>query len=79
MAGYFWFLIKYPNPGKGDTIKATYVLHVAPFVAILVGGLLDCIKRKSDGYYRLMVGALLICGVHNLLTMVTRYQVQRLS
>jgi hypothetical protein len=79
MAGYLWFLIKYPNPGNGNTIKATYVLHVLPFVAILVGELLDRIQVRSDVCFRLMAGALLACWVHNFLAMVTNYQLQRVS
>ena len=35
VAGYLWFLIQYPNPERGDTIKATYLLHIFPFVALL--------------------------------------------
>lgn len=34
-AGYLWFLIQYPNPERGDTIKATYLLHIFPFVVLL--------------------------------------------
>lgn len=35
LAGYLWFLISYPNPDKGDTIKATYLLHIFPLLALL--------------------------------------------
>ena len=78
IAGYFWFLVKYPNPGNGDTIKATYVLQVSPFVAILVGELCYRVKRGSNLVYCVMVAGLLACGLHNVLAMVTQYQLQRL-
>jgi hypothetical protein len=32
MLGYLWFHLKYPVPGEGDTIKATYMLQIFPFV-----------------------------------------------
>jgi hypothetical protein len=79
MAGYFWFLIKFPNLEKGATIKASYVLNVFPFVAILVGELLDRIKGRSRPSYYLFVGFLWACGVHNCLVMVTHYRLQSLS
>jgi hypothetical protein len=35
LIGYFWFLIRFPNPHKGDTIKASYMLQVfAPFALL---------------------------------------------
>jgi hypothetical protein len=41
VVGYLWFLIRYPSPNKGDTIKATYLLHIMPIVGICVGLLLE--------------------------------------
>ena len=38
---YAWFLIQYPNLGKGDTIKATYLLHSFPYLAMLAAGFLE--------------------------------------
>ncbi len=35
LLGYGWFLLSYPNHSKGDTIKATYMLHIFPPLAIL--------------------------------------------
>src|SRR5258706_6559469 len=35
MAGYFWFMLVFLSPGKGEAIKGTYVLQIFPFVAIL--------------------------------------------
>lgn len=78
MAGYFWFLIMYPSPGKGDTIKATYVLHVFPFIAILGGIFLEQIKQKSRFFYRLILGGLCVIFVHNLFAMLTHYRLYHL-
>lgn len=73
IAGYFWFLIKYPNIGKGDTIKATYMSQILPFVAILVGILIEHVKRSSQFLYRLTLGGLCFSFVHNIFTMITHY------
>lgn len=73
MTGYFWFLIMYPRIGKGDTIKATYVLQVFPFLAVLVGSLLEYVEQKSPFVYRLILGGFCISLVHNLNAMVTHY------
>lgn len=40
--GYVWFLIRFPNPGKGDTIKATYMLQIFPPLALLIA---DFVRR----------------------------------
>jgi hypothetical protein len=49
LLGYLWFLVGYPNLGKGDTIKATYLLHVFPILAILGG---DFLRRAGDRWPR---------------------------
>jgi len=71
--GYFWFLIMYPSPGKGDTIKATYMLHTFPFVAILVGLTMHHINQNSPKFYRLLLIILGIIFLHNLPVFFTRY------
>ena len=73
MAGYLWFLIMFPDIGKGDTIKATYVLQVFPLVAVTVGVVLEHIEEKSQLLYRLLLGMLSIVFLHNLSAMVTHY------
>jgi len=78
MVGYFLFLIMYPSIGKGDTIKATYMLQIFPFVAILVGILLEHVKRSSQFFYRLIIGGLCFTFVHNSFAMLTHYQLYHL-
>lgn len=73
LAGYMWFLIMYPNVDQGDTIKATYMLHVFPFVAIMVGNLLSVVHQKSSIAYLVILGLFGIVFVHNLPAMITRY------
>jgi len=74
-AGYLWFLVSYPVPGRGTTIKATYLLHVFPMAALLAGDLLSRIARRSVMSYRLIVSAVALCGLHNLPMFFTRYVV----
>lgn len=73
LAGYGWFLIMYPNIDQGDTIKATYVLHIFPFVSLTVGHLLQTIHQKSPGTYTIALSLFGAVFVHNLAAMITRY------
>jgi len=74
MAGYFWFQIMYPNLDKGDTAKATYVLQIFPFIAILAGALLEYIKTRSQLFYRLLLCGLCLTYMHNFFAMLTHYR-----
>ena len=71
--GYLWFLIKYPNLGKGDTIKATYISQIIPFVAILVGTFSSYINKRSRLLFHLILGGLFIVFFHNILSVITSY------
>ncbi len=71
--GYMWFLIKYPIPSKGDTIKGTYILpliHLLPFFGAF---LLDKIKEMSAKVYNLIFGILILILIHNIPAMITRF------
>ena len=68
--GYFVFLILVPNPGNGDTIKATYLLHTYPLIALLTADLLETIRSRSRLVYRLLW---LIIGLTSLLLIPTFY------
>jgi hypothetical protein len=78
IVGYFWFLVMYPSIGKGDTIKATYVLHVFPFIAIMVAILLEHVKKRSRFLYRLLLGGLCFSFIHNIFAMLTQHSLHRL-
>ncbi len=73
LAGYAWFLIRYPNPDKGDTIKASYMLHLYPFLALLSGQVLQRIKIASPIAGRILVFLLFAVLLHNLPAMITHY------
>ena len=71
--GYMWFLIKYPIPSKGDTIKGTYILpliHLLPFFGAF---LLDKVKEMSIKTYNLIFGILILILIHNIPAMITRF------
>jgi hypothetical protein len=71
--GYLWFLVQYPKPTKGDTIKATYMLQTIPFIALAAGNFLDQINQKS----RLVFGGILfllgIVFIHNFPVLISNY------
>ncbi len=73
LAGYLWFLISYPVPHKGDTIKASYMLQIFPPLALLCGELWRALAARNP----LMAKAMAVAGVAVFLlcmpTMVTRY------
>ena len=71
--GYLWFLIMYPTPGKGDTVKAAYMLHLYPLVALQAADLLLRIRRRSVRAYRAALVVLVCVALHNLPTCLTRY------
>ncbi len=73
LAGYFWFLIMYPNPDKGDTIKATYLLQIFPLIGLLVGILLQAIREKRKLIYQMVMLLLIAVWLHNLPAMLTHY------
>lgn len=73
VAGFLWFLIMYPSIGKGDTIKATYVLHVFPLVAVFVGAFLDRVERRSPRAYALLLAGLCLVFLHNVSAMLSHY------
>lgn len=63
--GYLWFLIMYPNP-NGDTIKATYMLHLFPLIAILMGSLLLIIQQRLRIVNRMLMIMLVLVLLYNL-------------
>jgi hypothetical protein len=73
MAGYLWFLIMYPSLGKGDTIKASFVLHIFPYLGIMVGLWLERVRNRSRALYGLILGGLGLTFIHNVPAMVTHY------
>lgn len=77
MVGYMWFLIMYPNRGKGDTIKAAYALQIFPYLAFLVGDLLQKVERKSHLVYWLIMAGLGLVFLHNLPASFTHYHFLR--
>ncbi len=76
--GYFWFLIMYPSPASGNTIKASYVLQAFPFIALLVGNFLDAVKNRTRYGYQLLLAGLLLIFIHNFFTLITHYWFLRL-
>lgn len=70
---FLYFLIMYPSPIKGDNIKATYMLHVLPFLSILAGEFVCKIRQKSRFWYTTILILLLLSVVHNFSMFFTRY------
>jgi hypothetical protein len=71
--GYVFALILHPSPLRGDTIKATYLLHVAPCLALLFGLLAARVEQKRPRLFSSMLLLLCLVDVHNLPAMITHY------
>jgi len=71
--GYLWFLIQYPNIGKGDTIKATYLLHIFPLLSIITAVFLTRISEKHRHIYYFLIAGLIIVYIHNFPVFLTNY------
>ncbi len=46
--GYLILLVVYPTK-TGDTVKATYLIHVFPLAAVLAADLLERLNRRFPG------------------------------
>jgi hypothetical protein len=75
VAGYLWFLIRYPELAKGDTIKASYLLHMFPFLALLGGLLLERVRAHRQSLYVWAVVLLAAVWAHNLPACVTHFTI----
>ena len=71
--GYLWFLIKYPIPQKGDTIKGTYILNLIHLLPFFGAYFLDKIKEYSKKFFNFLFALLLIIFIHNIPAMITRF------
>ncbi len=72
LAGYLAFLVRYPEPLRGDTIKATYMLQVFPCLALLAAGALNALREGHPAWFRAVVAALVAAGLHDLPACVSR-------
>jgi len=72
LLGYLWFLIQYPTL-DGDTIKATYVLQIFPFIGILLGIFGHHLSRKKPWFYPVFLALILLASIHNFPAMLTNF------
>ncbi|MGD2059209.1 MAG: glycosyltransferase family 39 protein [Anaerolineales bacterium] len=70
LLGYLWFLVQYPST-DGDTIKATYILQIFPFLALLIGFVGDKLGQKRPRVVAAVIAALILVWFHNLPAMLT--------
>jgi hypothetical protein len=73
LAGYFAFLIMVPNPGSGDTIKATYLLHTYPLFALLTAELMEVIHHRTKIGYSLVWMLITLTYLYLIPTFLSRY------
>jgi Dolichyl-phosphate-mannose-protein mannosyltransferase len=71
-AAYAVLLVIYPAR-SGNMIKATYVLHVFPAVALLGADGLARVRERWPSVFRMLVVVLVAATLHNSVAFVTRY------
>lgn len=72
LLGFLWFLVKYPSE-SGNTIKATYVIQIFPFIAILTAEAILFLRKHTPLIATVAVILLVAIGLHNTGAMMTRY------
>ena len=72
-AGYVWFLILYPDFNRGNTIKATYLLHAFPVIALVAAQPLATLTRRRPWLFPATLIILGLVFLHNLPAMLTKY------
>lgn len=74
LAGYGWYLIRYQTDGQaGDLIKASHMLQVFPFLALLAGCGLEQLRTWRRPVWVAIVIALALVYLHNMPAMLTHY------
>lgn len=59
LLGYLWFVVSFPRPDDGDTVKATYVFQLVPLLALLGAEAAMRLRERSRVAFRVL-GALLL-------------------
>ena len=72
VVAYASLLVIYPAR-SGNMIKATYLLHALPAVALLGADLLVRIRDRSPAAFRVLLAILVVITAHNGIAFVTRY------
>ena len=76
--GYGWFLLTYLYE-NGSTVKATYVLHIFPFLALLAAEFLEQVRERHKGAYYALWGVIVTVFIVVIPVCITRYAVSPLS
>jgi hypothetical protein len=74
LVGYGWYLLRYQNQGQGgDLIKATHMMQIFPFMALLAGGILEKLWVRWPKLWITAMIALALIILHNFPAMITHY------
>lgn len=70
--GYLWFVIKYPNYSKGDTIKATFILQLIQLLPFF-GSIFSIHNLKNKWLFNLIYSVIFLIFIYNIPAMISRY------
>lgn len=70
--GYLWFVISYPTV-SGDTIKATYIIHLFILLPLLIAQEATSVGRWKNQVFFVTIAVCGLVVLHNFPAMITRY------
>tara|TARA_B100001121_G_scaffold138576_1_gene121387 strand:- start:2 stop:802 length:801 start_codon:yes stop_codon:yes gene_type:complete len=70
--GYMWFVIKYPNYSKGDTIKATFILQLIQLLPFF-GSIFAINNLKNKWVFNIIYSVIIFIFIYNIPAMISRY------
>ena len=73
LAGFLYFVITVPNAVQGDTVKATYMVHMLVLLPLLGAEFMGRIKARFPRVHNLIAISLVLVFIHNLPAMISRY------
>ncbi len=69
---FFVFLLVFTHEDP-STIKATYIIHIFPLLALLGADALSAIKIRNRKAFRIVIGLLVLAFIHNFPALLTRH------
>ena len=79
IVGYIIFLILYPEIPTGDTIKATYMLHVFHLIIFYSALNLENIKKENIKIYNFFIFIFIFTFIHNFSAYLSHYSSEFIS
>lgn len=74
LLGYLWFVVSFPRPDDGDTVKATYVFQLDPLLSLLGAEAVVLLRARSRAGFRVLGALLLVVAIVVSPTWISRWR-----